>query len=168
MCSLIAVLGVSFSKLQNASFLSLSSSNVTLQAQQYAAMESERLRVTNYADLASKGKTKITNSNYFSEVTVGVESDYDSDTKQKECVINIYRLDEKLPRCTTKVVRLSKGGNGSGISSGMIVPWYGKLSNIPDGFALCDGTNGTPDLRDRFLVGIGNSYSLDDTGGMKL
>lgn len=48
----------------------------------------------------------------------------------------------------------------------MIIPWYGKLSNIPDGFALCDGTNGTPDLRDRFLVGIGNSYSLGDTGGM--
>ena len=30
---------------------------------------------------------------------------------------------------------------------------------------LCDGKNGTPDLRDRFITGAGNIYSLDDTGG---
>ena len=46
-----------------------------------------------------------------------------------------------------------------------IIPWYGNLANIPDGFALCDGKNGTPDLRDRFLVGAGNTYKLGDIGG---
>ena len=35
------------------------------------------------------------------------------------------------------------------------------------GFALCNGSNGTPDLRNRFLVGAGDSYNLSDIGGAK-
>src|SRR3990167_3705731 len=40
-----------------------------------------------------------------------------------------------------------------GIPAGVIVLWSGLLANIPSGWALCDGTAGTPDLRDRFVVG---------------
>ena len=40
---------------------------------------------------------------------------------------------------------------------GMIILWYGDTSNIPNGFALCDGTQETPDLRDRFVLGASNS-----------
>ena len=42
---------------------------------------------------------------------------------------------------------------GEQIPSGVIVMWSGNIANIPAGWALCDGTNGTPDLRDRFIVG---------------
>lgn len=38
---------------------------------------------------------------------------------------------------------------------GSIIPYGGKLSDIPDGWALCDGTNGTPNLTGRFLQGWG-------------
>ena len=38
-------------------------------------------------------------------------------------------------------------------------------ATAPSGWYLCDGNNGTPDLRDRFIVGAGNSYSLNATGG---
>lgn len=48
---------------------------------------------------------------------------------------------------------------------GFITLWFGSLASIPTGFALCDGTQGTPDLRDRFLVGAGDTYNPDDTGG---
>lgn len=51
------------------------------------------------------------------------------------------------------------------IPSGAIVVWNGIISNIPVGWKLCDGTNGTPDLRDRFVVGAGSSYSVDAVGG---
>lgn len=51
------------------------------------------------------------------------------------------------------------------IPSGVVVSWYGDKANVPSGWAICDGTNGTPDLRDRFIVGAGNSYSLKATGG---
>ena len=43
--------------------------------------------------------------------------------------------------------------------------WSGASTAIPTGWLLCDGTNNTPDLRDRFIVGAGNSYVIGATGG---
>lgn len=48
---------------------------------------------------------------------------------------------------------------------GMIVMWSGAIVDIPDGWVLCDGDNGTPDLRNRFVLGAGDTYAVDDTGG---
>ena len=47
----------------------------------------------------------------------------------------------------------------------MILLWSGSTGSIPSGFVLCNGSNSTPDLRDRFVVGAGNSYSVGATGG---
>lgn len=55
--------------------------------------------------------------------------------------------------------------NVSSIPSGIITMWSGSSSNIPSGWLLCNGSNGTPDLRDRFIVGAGNSYGVGNTGG---
>jgi microcystin-dependent protein len=52
-----------------------------------------------------------------------------------------------------------------GVPSGVITMWSGAINNIPDGWALCDGNNGTPDLQDRFVVGAGNQYAVSDIGG---
>jgi len=54
---------------------------------------------------------------------------------------------------------------GSGIPVGGIIMWSG--GTVPKGWALCDGTLSTPDLRDRFIVGAGSggTYSIGDTGG---
>lgn len=49
--------------------------------------------------------------------------------------------------------------------SGMIIAWAGAVVDIPPGFVLCDGNNGTPDLRDRFMLGAGGSFSPGETGG---
>jgi len=51
------------------------------------------------------------------------------------------------------------------IPSGIIAMWSGAIANIPSGWALCNGSNGTPDLRDRFIVGAGGAYSPGNTGG---
>ncbi len=51
------------------------------------------------------------------------------------------------------------------ILRGMIVMWSGAVATIPIGYALCDGDNGTPDLRNRFVVGAGSTYAVDATGG---
>jgi len=53
----------------------------------------------------------------------------------------------------------------AGIPIGGIILWYGDTNTIPSGFALCDGTNGTPDLRDKFIVGAGGIYAVGATGG---
>lgn len=48
---------------------------------------------------------------------------------------------------------------------GGIVMWSGAVENIPEGWALCDGTNGTLDLRNRFILGAGDTFTVGDTGG---
>lgn len=53
----------------------------------------------------------------------------------------------------------------NGVPVGAILMWSGSVASIPSGFALCDGTNSTPDLRNRFIVGAGNTYAVDATGG---
>lgn len=49
---------------------------------------------------------------------------------------------------------------------GSIVIWSGSIVSIPAGWALCNGSSGTPDLRDRFVIGAGSSYSPGATGGV--
>jgi hypothetical protein len=51
------------------------------------------------------------------------------------------------------------------IPTGVIVMWSGSVGSIPSGWLLCNGTYGTPDLRDRFVVGAGSTYSPSNTGG---
>jgi hypothetical protein len=51
------------------------------------------------------------------------------------------------------------------IPSGVILMWSGSIATIPSGWLLCDGTNSTPDLRNRFIVGAGSTYSVAGTGG---
>ena len=51
------------------------------------------------------------------------------------------------------------------VVSGMVLMWTGASNAIPSGYVLCDGTNSTPDLRDSFVVGAGDTFSEGDTGG---
>ena len=70
---------------------------------------------------------------------------------------------------------LTSQGSGSaaawttviGVPSGIIAVWSGAEGAIPSGWYLCNGSNGTPDLRNRFIVGAGSgsSYSVGNTGG---
>jgi microcystin-dependent protein len=46
-------------------------------------------------------------------------------------------------------------GNGT-IPIGGIIMWSGSIATIPTGWALCNGSNGTPDLRNQFIVGAGS------------
>ena len=55
-------------------------------------------------------------------------------------------------------------GNGT-IPIGGIIMWSGADNAVPSNFALCDGSNGTPNLVDRFIVGRGSAYAQGATGG---
>lgn len=52
---------------------------------------------------------------------------------------------------------------GNAFVAGMIMMWSGTIATIPSGWLLCDGTNSTPDLRNRFIVGAHS----DDAGVAK-
>jgi hypothetical protein len=51
------------------------------------------------------------------------------------------------------------------VPTGAILMWSGSIATIPSGWLICDGTNGTPDLRSRFIVGAGSTYAVNATGG---
>jgi microcystin-dependent protein len=51
------------------------------------------------------------------------------------------------------------------VPSGLISMWSGSVQNIPSGWALCDGTNGAPDLRDRFILGAASGENPGAIGG---
>jgi microcystin-dependent protein len=54
---------------------------------------------------------------------------------------------------------------GQAVPSGAILMWSGSIATIPTGWLICDGTNGTPDLRSKFIVGAGSTYAVNATGG---
>ena len=64
------------------------------------------------------------------------------------------------------IANANSGGTLYAIPSGVIMMWSGSIATIPSGFVLCNGANGTPDLRDRFIVAAGSSYNPGDTGGV--
>lgn len=54
---------------------------------------------------------------------------------------------------------------GNAFVAGMIMMWSGSIASVPTGWQLCDGTNGSPDLRNKFVVGAGSTYAVNATGG---
>jgi hypothetical protein len=51
------------------------------------------------------------------------------------------------------------------VPSGGIIIWSGLSTAIPTGYILCNGTNGTPNLQNSFVVGAGNNFATNATGG---
>jgi hypothetical protein len=51
------------------------------------------------------------------------------------------------------------------LPTGVILIWSGSVGSIPSGYVICDGSNGTPDLRNSFVLGAGNTYTVGQIGG---
>jgi len=66
---------------------------------------------------------------------------------------NLYGILQNAPAVTNTV------------PSGLIAIWSGSTGSIPSGWYLCNGSNGTPDLRNSFVLGAGNTYAVGATGG---
>ena len=65
-------------------------------------------------------------------------------------------------------VRAGTSGSFAGygtIPVGGIIMWSGSASAVPDGWKLCDGEDGTPNLKGRFIVGYDPSDSDYNTVG---
>ena len=62
-------------------------------------------------------------------------------------------------------VTLATLGAEAALPAGAVIMWYGSALTIPTGWALCDGTAGTPDLRDRFIIGALGAHAVGNIGG---
>ena len=66
------------------------------------------------------------------------------------------------------IVKIQNDGKISSkiiFTKGMIIAWCGNVHNIPRGWALCDGSNQTPDLRNRFILGSSQQIPFGSIGG---
>lgn len=162
-----SMIGLSLAKIGQAGMSATASNTIAMQASNIASSDAALLHAVNYEDLTASNRSAVSGTAFQHETLLSNESSYTDTIKQKIATINVYKGDESIPRSTLQVTRYSveKQSSGSSVPAGSIIPWYGNLANIPDGFALCDGKNGTPDLRNRFLVGAGNTYKLGDIGG---
>lgn len=161
-----SMLSLGMAKVSQVAMSSTNTNKTTSQAQQYAESKAGIIKSISYGNLASQSKSIISNSgDFYDEVVVGSEFTYPSDEKikQKECLIRVYKGSETVPRASLRLMRYSV--EASSIPQGTILSWFGQLANIPSGFAVCDDKNGTPDLRNRFIVGAGDAYKLSDIGG---
>ena len=166
---IVAFAALAVTHVNQAAYSGLTGNKIALQAQEYALSKAEFVRAVSYDDLTAQSRSLISNSvNFYDEVIIGAETDYpeDNSMKQRICTVNVYKDAEALPRYSLRIRRLSASQDGgAGVPAGTILPWYGQLVNMPRGFALCNGSNGTPDLRNRFIVGAGSTYALGVTGG---
>ena len=55
--------------------------------------------------------------------------------------------------------------NNTACVAGMVTMWAGAIGSIPTGWQLCNGSSGAPDLRDKFIIGAGNTYAIGNGGG---
>jgi hypothetical protein len=74
-------------------------------------------------------------------------------------------IDTSLHGVDLRVTSVTDAMRPSLVPMGFIGMWSGSAASIPAGWHLCDGTSGTPDLRDRFIVGAGGAYAPAATGG---
>jgi hypothetical protein len=78
---------------------------------------------------------------------------------QTSASVTLQTLDNLYPILQTATATVSP------LPTGSIILWSGSIGSIPSGYVICDGTNSTPDLRDKFIVGAGSTYSVAATGG---
>ena len=105
---------------------------------------------------------KITEINKFVNNTAQ-EVKNDSTIKYLDMQGKVDNMDSKVTAMDVKVDNAV--ANAISVPVGAIVIWSGSVDNIPAYWHLCDGTNGTIDLRDKFVLGAGNGYSVGATGG---
>lgn len=162
----VGIIASSTIDLQSSYFSGLSAGRVELEAQQWAEIKANTVRLIGYDDITNQSRQSIDGSNgrWEDEVIVdeAVQIGPDEDNKQKIVTIKVYNPSDITSKFDLKVP-LSSQGTGS-IPKGAILPWFGNIADIPNGWSLCDGSNGTPDLRDRYLKGSGLE-SLGITGG---
>ena len=171
--AIVGLTAVSLAKVNHLVFSGLNSSQIALQAQQYADAEASIIKATAYKDLKAHAKTTIQNSNgYQSEVSLSKESDYSDTIKQKTATIKIYRTGDNQPRSTLNLLKLSvEKQEGGGVPIGTIITWASSKNPTENGTWLeCNGQsasaypalvavlgkNTVPEYKGVFLRGYGS------------
>jgi microcystin-dependent protein len=137
-----------------------------------AALTGNRAVVTNASGFNTTSTASDVEVSYLSGVTSGIQAQLDSKLDSASGAISPFVTLDATPN---RIIASDGAGKMyatgldpsslSPIPTGVIVMWSGSIVSIPSGWALCDGSGGRPDLRDRFIAGAGSTYSVGATGG---
>lgn len=125
-------------------------------------------RVVNKPDLALKSdlanvyRYKGSVGSYDELPTEGLESGWVYNTE--ETGMN-YAWNGEAWDALGQLLSIEPATQGDGVPLGVIVMWSGSAETIPSGWSLCDGQNGTPDLRGRFVLGESDDHTIGEIGG---
>jgi hypothetical protein len=170
-----------FFTIMTSNFSSISASKTALQAQQYAEIAADTLKLYDYDSLNSAKHSRKaiddTNGEWQDEIIIGDEKkiNADSENKMRIATINIYKPGDTLTRYSMKVP-LSSQGSGGGVPIGTVIAW--PLAVLPSGsdkdkWLECNGQaidatkypklaalmSYTPNYAGVFLRGYGSQYS---------
>lgn len=95
---------------------------------------------------------------------VGIEK-IDVGTEGENAGDLIVTLDDGSEPINAGNVKGEKGEDCKNIPQGIIVAWAGSVDNVPPDWAICNGENGTPDLKARFILGSNSTYPPGTVGG---
>lgn len=163
-CSLMTM---SMAKATQSAGNSTLSNSKTLQAQSYAVGKIDLLRSTAYSDLKAEGKTAISGTDFFQEVTLSSESNYTDSIKQKTATVKVYKGQETIPRAELKLTRYTAEQKVSDVPIGTVIAWPGTKNPTDGTWLECNGQScagyaelvsilgksTVPDYRNRFLEG---------------
>ena len=139
--------------------ITAAATSLTLNAGQAAAFPAPTAPDTFYAtltDQATQSLIEVVSVSNVSGSTFTIARGQDGTTAQSWNAGDIVSH-----RANAAVLRLLN----SVVPSGGILMWSGSVASIPEGWHLCDGTNGTPNLQNQFVVGAGATYAPGATGG---
>ncbi len=116
----------------------------------------------NFASVTVNAKGRVTAASSVPINTANIDNDAVTDAKLSDTGVTAGTYVQ--PNITVNAQgRITAASSSGTFTAGMIVMFTGATA--PTGWALCNGQNGTPDLRDRFIVGSGSTYSTNATGG---
>ena len=155
----MGLMATSFAQLSSGQFASAEAYRTSYQAQQLVEAKANEIAVTSYSALAGEARAVVTGATEWQrEVILGAETDLGGGNMQRPVLISVYKDAETVARASTVKYPTSKG-TAAGVPSGTIAIWRGTVATIPAGWVLCDGANGTPDLRSRFVYGAGGDVN---------
>jgi hypothetical protein len=117
-------------------------------------------------DGAWSGPTPSVDWSELTGVPDGFADNVDDDTvlgeSEVEAYIEAYITDEPIELAEGSTIGGVAIASEQTVPAGGIIMWSG--AEVPEGWSLCDGTEGTPDLRNRFVVGSGDGYTTGESG----
>lgn len=158
-CVIMGMMASSVAIVQSSYFSSLNAGRAELEAQQWAEIKADVVKLTGYDNIVDQSRKVIDGSTEWEdEVQVGAEQTISADNKQKIVTVNIYKTGDSAARFSLKVPLSTQGSGNSGVPIGTVIIWSTWANpDVNSGVWLdCNGQWVNPTLYPKLAVLMSN------------